>query len=528
MALVRRDEVLEKALSTDETAIPRFNIIGADGSVLYRNARLELANRVVTPGTPINKVALDEILAASGVTGGTSTAYTLAQENFALSDGAEVRFRLHTPTGSGATLNVNGTGAKPLRDAMGNGVANGIPAGTWLSAMYSAATGAYTLSGGAGGGSNENLADNWYLGDPVNSRGRTEYNFTNSYTIDRWKGLNKGVLTIGNEELTLISVSGYPGYIRQFLADNISKMLVGQKITFSALVKGYGRAHLFSEPGVGGYGTYKQYDDWDVITMIYTVPADCTRIYFGLNVPDDGTSAMQIKAVKLELGSTQTLARKDATGAWVLNDPPPDKGMELLKCIQSTADPADTYANKIIATTDQAKLIAADQSKVISTTHITTAAKQIDIPVPSGYTRYRLIAAGLSVDYSQDDSLDTGVFNLIAKATAQTVSSREYAWEIGGFTQVITSPDVTDHTNGRIGSVPASRSANSAYMQMEIFKSGDNWAGTLNGNGSSYDGTAEPPSGFCYATFTSSEISTLSLVCTDNITAGMILLEGLA
>ena len=49
-------------------------------------------------------------------------------------------------------------------------------------------------------------------------------------------------------------------------------------------------------------------------------------------------------AVKLELGTVQTLAHQDDTGAWVLNEIP-DKSEELLKCCMSTADSSDTYAN---------------------------------------------------------------------------------------------------------------------------------------------------------------------------------------
>ena len=60
------------------------------------------------------------------------------------------------------------------------------------------------------------------------------------------------------------------------------------------------------------------------------------------------TAEKTIIAVKLELGDKQTLARQDENGNWILNDPPPDKGLELLKCIQSTADPGDTYANKVV------------------------------------------------------------------------------------------------------------------------------------------------------------------------------------
>lgn len=525
MALVRRDEVLEKALSTDETAIPRFNIYGEDGGVIHRNARLELANKVVTPGTPINKVALDEILAASGVTGGTSTAYTLAQEDYALKDGAEVRFRLHAATRSGATLNVNGTGAKPLRDAMGNGVANGIPAGTWLSAMYSAATDAYSISGGGGASSNPNLLDNWYFADPINQRGLTEYSGTGwnaTYSTNRW------YLSVANYDVSnrkLKTINAYGRMVQRIDVTN----LIGKTVTFSILVRSVSGGRLSIMHGPGDYGAVYAEEGFDGIISSTVTIADpggrASTVSIILNAA--GASAV-IEAAKLELGSTQTLAHQDATGAWVLNDPPPDKGMELLKCIQSTADPADTYANKTITTNDQAKLIAAAQSKVISTAHITTAAKQIDIPVPSGYTRYRMIAAGLSVDYSQEDSLEPAVFNLHLKATAQTASSRAYKWYIGGYNDVSTFPRIDDLTNGQIGSVPASRSANSAYMQMEIFKNGSDWAGTLNGNGSSWEGEGEFASGFCYATFTSTEISTLSLVCSANITAGMILLEGLA
>ena len=39
-----------------------------------------------------------------------------------------------------------------------------------------------------------------------------------------------------------------------------------------------------------------------------------------------------INAVKLEPGPVQTLAHQDTAGNWVLNDPPPDPTLELLKC----------------------------------------------------------------------------------------------------------------------------------------------------------------------------------------------------
>lgn len=44
------------------------------------------------------------------------------------------------------------------------------------------------------------------------------------------------------------------------------------------------------------------------------------------------TLDIDIYAVKLELGDHQTLAHQDADGNWVLNDPPPDKNVESLRC----------------------------------------------------------------------------------------------------------------------------------------------------------------------------------------------------
>lgn len=50
-----------------------------------------------------------------------------------------------------------------------------------------------------------------------------------------------------------------------------------------------------------------------------------------IQLNQDGSSG-KIKAVKLELGAQQTLAHQDADGNWVLNDPPPNKALELAKC----------------------------------------------------------------------------------------------------------------------------------------------------------------------------------------------------
>ncbi len=137
MAQVRRDEVLGKAVSTDSTVIPRYNLVDPNGNVVATNVQLVLQNPVVTEGTNVDKATLDECLAASGITGGTNTAYTLAQENFALFDGALVRIKLHTLSGATPTLNVNGTGAKKLMLDANKPFRGGVAAGTWVTFVYS-------------------------------------------------------------------------------------------------------------------------------------------------------------------------------------------------------------------------------------------------------------------------------------------------------------------------------------------------------------------------------------------------------
>lgn len=148
MAIARKDEILEKVLSGDATAVPRYNLRRPDGTLIGENITLELANIIAQNGTPVNAAALNEMLAASGVTAGTAYAYTLAQEGFALFDGAPIRFRLHTASGQNPTININGTGAKPLVNAYGGTMPIATPAGTWIDAVYSSVADAYIISAG--------------------------------------------------------------------------------------------------------------------------------------------------------------------------------------------------------------------------------------------------------------------------------------------------------------------------------------------------------------------------------------------
>lgn len=145
MAIKRQDEVLAKAVASDAAVIPRYDIKRPDGTKVAENVALELKNTVVNEGTAVNKQLLDEILAASGTAGGTTSALTLAQEGFALVDGAVVRMKSTYNLAGGATLNVNGTGAKHICTSWGEEVDTGIVAGVWMVLIYSSALDGYVI-----------------------------------------------------------------------------------------------------------------------------------------------------------------------------------------------------------------------------------------------------------------------------------------------------------------------------------------------------------------------------------------------
>ena len=130
-----------------------------------------------------------------------------------------------------------------------------------------------------------NLLDNWYFGRPVNQRGQTSYSNA-GYTIDRWK-LTSGSVGVVSGGITL------NGTLVQILEASI-----GQTVTASALLS-----------------------DGSMITPTYN---DNTKT-FALTA-----TGQTIKAVKLELGSGQTLAHQE-NGVWVLNEIP-DYGEQLLRC----------------------------------------------------------------------------------------------------------------------------------------------------------------------------------------------------
>ena len=190
-----------------------------------------------------------------------------------------------------------------------------------------------------GAASNTNLLDNWYFADPVNQRGMTEYTGA-VYTIDRFYSTGPLVVTVEPNGLKIYNPTKSTHYVIQREEVKFLDELIGRIATISVL-------YICDNPAVNAYvgclslSSYETFFRTDyfftdgkihlasVSGLIRTVSEASSFEPFGLEVPPGAT--VKLMAAKLELGPRQTLAHKEGE-AWVLNDPTPDKALELLKC----------------------------------------------------------------------------------------------------------------------------------------------------------------------------------------------------
>ena len=178
-----------------------------------------------------------------------------------------------------------------------------------------------------------NLLDNWYFPDPINQRGQTEYTSA-GYTIDRWsieagaklKVLEDGVVFTPNPS----NYNTCTQYVENY------KELVGKQLTLSVLIEENTCTDclLWFYGGNTGNFVYVTMNGSDKLYSVTMTPkSNITSLRCGFQGRNSAGS-VKILAVKLELGDQQTLAHQDASGSWVLNDPPPNKAQELLKCMR--------------------------------------------------------------------------------------------------------------------------------------------------------------------------------------------------
>ncbi len=179
--------------------------------------------------------------------------------------------------------------------------------------------------------SNPNLLDNWYFADPINQKGQIKYTDDRNsrvYSIDRWEVGWLGTIEVHDGFIRIVGgpQKGSVFNLQQKLEQ--TKKLNGRIVTASIMYShsheniGFGLWDQFASlpntnGNIGVFSTTKIYHEGETFAIMAT----------------SENATIDIYAVKLELGPVQTLAHKEGD-TWVLNDPPPDKALELAKCQQ--------------------------------------------------------------------------------------------------------------------------------------------------------------------------------------------------
>lgn len=184
-----------------------------------------------------------------------------------------------------------------------------------------------------------NLLDNWYFGRPVNQKGGTEWLSSSSGAIpcvDRWNWWGQYItgtrLNLLDDGLQLAKPTEGQGQgLYQSIAQHIEKtrVPVGATVTLSALVKAEVDASIILAINSSYNVLSVQANVWELIT--FTLNAPSVEQNYDVSIQrNSGGIAFTVKAVKLELGPTQTLAHREGD-KWVLNEIP-DYGEQLRRC----------------------------------------------------------------------------------------------------------------------------------------------------------------------------------------------------
>lgn len=175
------------------------------------------------------------------------------------------------------------------------------------------------------------MLDNAWFINPVNTRGKSSYG-ASEYTIDRWRTWADISVTLAGGGLSLTSTNDGGGLF-QYL-DNGITAIAGKTVTFSAIIDGvlYSCTGVFTKPAwiattVPNSG----------VSIVLVYPDEYPNELISASVRLDGaiSTPVVVQAMKLEIGAVSTL----------LQDGPPNCGIELARSIYSKADPNDPYAN---------------------------------------------------------------------------------------------------------------------------------------------------------------------------------------
>lgn len=172
-------------------------------------------------------------------------------------------------------------------------------------------------------------------------------------SINGWRIFNyskQTFITIKDDALSLTFGTDSNDEFTQLLPSSYIKYMQGKPITMSVLTA---EGDMYSATITCPSGTNATIKPLTTGLRFHVIANWGNTFFVGL-LGEGIAKTFNIKAAFLDIGDTQKHFSKDANGNWIINDPPNDKGIELLKCITCNGDYSDPLANKTIATTDYA------------------------------------------------------------------------------------------------------------------------------------------------------------------------------
>ena len=205
---------------------------------------------------------------------------------------------------------------------------------------------------------NPNILDNWYFvgGNttgaygifPVNQSGIGSYSDA-GYVIDRWKTSDAMPVVLNDNYITLNNSSGSANIGFAQILPNSYSFWVGKNLTCAVLLSGnvLVTGTLTIPSDASGSSTYYNFTSTTSGILPRIVVRNASQVEFSVRVSSN--TSVNVVAVKIEIGDTQTLAHNEGTGlnpVWVLNEIP-NYEEQLIRCLTNQADSEDTYSNKI-------------------------------------------------------------------------------------------------------------------------------------------------------------------------------------
>ena len=274
-----------------------------------------------------------------------------------------------------------------------------------ICSQYSPITGEYI----GDQNSNTNMLDNWYLLNPVNRQNFSSVTAGLNITpfMDRWVGCRANIsLSADGLSLSWNGNNADPnsgnktGYIQQQLR---YRYLEGRQYTLSAIIDGELYYATLTTPASSNSGVHSAERGGIKFGL-----GNLYNGYLGVSVITSSTTPRVITAIKCELGSVQTLARKNDAGNWILIDPPTNYEIEYVKCVQydvTTGEYIGLNASAVNALSTEGGIVNGDIVIAKSATPILAlqnTTESVEAKVAANDGAALLVASALDDDTNKD------------------------------------------------------------------------------------------------------------------------------